>query len=224
VTTKVAAADPVVQAFEQQYAPRFRQLYRSELHFMRIVCQPTRQQFEKIAADGERDLKAAIKQCALKRQEMQMGRFRAGDQQPDPRKLVTTGLVNAIKARLSSEQAARYRKELEQRDVARKRVALLVLVAGIDKKLVLSVEQRDKLSEILDNNWNDSWNQTQQIMMGGQYFPILPDAKILPILTETQKTVWRTVPKGNVYFGFSLDMFQGIEVEEEVWLGTEEKK
>src|SRR5262249_38391206 len=38
----------MVQRFEQQLSPQFRQMYRTELHFLRLVTQPTKQQFEKI--------------------------------------------------------------------------------------------------------------------------------------------------------------------------------
>src|SRR5262245_50457026 len=55
----------VIVQFEQQFAPQFRQLYRTEMHFMRIVCQPTRQQYEKIAAEGEAGLKEATKKYAV---------------------------------------------------------------------------------------------------------------------------------------------------------------
>ena len=34
-----------------QFGPQFKQLHKSELHFMRIICQPTKEQFAKIEAD-----------------------------------------------------------------------------------------------------------------------------------------------------------------------------
>ena len=34
----------LAQEFEQQFAPQFRLLYRTELHFMRLVCQPSKQE------------------------------------------------------------------------------------------------------------------------------------------------------------------------------------
>jgi len=221
---RMAPAAAMVQQVEQQYAARFRQLYRSEMHFMRIVCQPTRQQYEKILAAGDPEVKASIKKFALMTAEQRQGRFRADAPQPDSRKLIARAITNLVKVHLSSEQAARYEKELDERDVARRRVVLLNLLSGIDKKVVLTAEQRDKLQEILDKNWHDSWNQTQLLMQGGQFFPVMPDDKILPVLTDTQKNVWRKVQKGNVFFGSDLDMFQGIEMEDEVWSEPGAKK
>jgi hypothetical protein len=225
VAPQKAQADVMAQQIEQQYAPRFRQLYKSELHFMRLVCQPTRQQYEKISVDGDTELKASIKKFVMEVAEQRQGRMRQDARQPDARMQITSGIANKVKARLSPEQAARYAKELEERDAARRRVVLLNLLSGIDKKVVLTAEQRDKVSEILTKNWHDSWNQTQLLMQGGQYFPAMPDDKILPVLTDTQKAVWQKVQKGNVFFGNTeLDWFQGIEIEDEVWSERGAKK
>src|SRR4051794_27639754 len=57
--------DAQVQQWEQQYGPQLRQLLRTELHFMRLVCQPTKQQYEKIAADGEPAIKEAIRSLVV---------------------------------------------------------------------------------------------------------------------------------------------------------------
>jgi hypothetical protein len=100
---------------------------------------------------------------------------------------------------------------------------LLNLVAKVDRVLILTAEQRDQLTEVLQTNWNDAWNQLQMLMYGEQYFPLMPDAKILPLLTATQKAVWRGIPKGQVHFGFDLGMMHGIDVGEEEW-GAEAKE
>jgi len=220
-----AMAGGIAQQIEQQYAGRFRQLYRSELHFMRLVCQPTREQYEKIAGAGDAELKAAIKKFAQAFADQQQGRARVQAQQNDPRKAIVSGIASRVKTNLSAEQAARYEKEIEERTAARRGVAISNLLAGMDRKLILTAEQRDQLNVILNKNWNDSWNQLQLIMQGGEYFPSMPDDKILPILTETQKKVWREVPKGNVHFGgLEFDMVQGVDVGEEVWTEREKTK
>ena len=206
---KIAQEDPVVQQFEQQFGAQFRQLHRTELHFMRLVCQPTKQQYEKIAADSEAALKATIRTFALN--------MHKPVDQSDPRAPIAEVLVKSVRTTLAPEQAARYQRELDQRAAARKRAALLSLVAKVDKVLILTAEQRVKLSEILENNWNDAWNHTQLLMLGSQYFPAMPDSKILPILRDIQEDVWRGISKGNIRFGFNLGNVQGIEIEEEVW-------
>src|SRR5438874_13782605 len=47
---RAAPNDQMVQQWEQHYGPQFRQLHRTEMHFLRLAAQPTRQQYETIAA------------------------------------------------------------------------------------------------------------------------------------------------------------------------------
>jgi hypothetical protein len=195
---------------EQQFAGPFRQLYKTELHFMRIVCRPTKKQFEKIASDGDSALKATIKKFAKN-----MNRP-IDNQQSNPRRMIANSLAELVRSTLSPEQAARYEKELDERALAQKRVWALTLVRMVDKILVLTANQRDKLTKILEKNWKDSWNQSQILMYGENYFPAMPDAEILPILTDNQKTVWRGVPKGTINFWFNAGMLT-IDIEDEVW-------
>jgi hypothetical protein len=203
--------DPQIQGFKQEYGPRFRRLYKSELHFVRVVCQPTKPQFDKIAADGEPALQATIRKFAA------TWRRPVANDPSDLRTLIVEALARSVRSTLSPEQRGRYQKELDDRCAARKQVMVLNLVGRIDSILLLSAEQRVKLGEILQNNWNDSWNHEQWLSMGNRYFPPMPDDKILPLLTETQKHLWRDTAKGNLHFGFNPGLLPGIELDEEVW-------
>jgi hypothetical protein len=199
------------QQFEQQWGAQFRQLYRTELHFMRLVCRPTKQQFEKIAADGQPALKGMIRKIG---QAAQGGRF---NDQTDPRTPIAEELAKSIKTTLSPEQVARYQKEIDQRAAARQRAAVLSLIARLDKVLVLTAEQRDELEKVLKTKWKCSANDMQILLWAGQQFPQLPENDIVPILTDTQQTVWSGIPKGNIHFGVNLGMVQGIQIDEELW-------
>jgi hypothetical protein len=179
-----------------------------------MVCRPTKEQFEKIAADGEPVLEATIKKFVSNM------RRPVDNQQSDPRQVITEAVAKSVQSALSPEQVARYQKELDQRALARKRVWVLSLVRMVDKALVLTPDQRDKLSKVLEKSWKDSWTHTQILMYGDRYFPSMPDAEIIPILTDNQKTVWSGIPKGNVNFGFNMGPFQ-MDIGDEVW---EEKR
>jgi hypothetical protein len=91
------------------------------------------------------------------------------------------------------------------------------LVIRVDRLLVLTKEQRDQLTKILEKNWKNTVNQWQIVKLGDQYLPTMPDEEIVPILTENQKNVWRGVPKGSVSFGFTLNKIQMLELVEEIW-------
>jgi hypothetical protein len=209
--------DAMVKQWEQRFGPQIRQVHRMELHFMRLVTGPTRQQYEKIAADSE----PATKEALQKLVGAMVGR--AADQS-DPRTLIADAIAKSVRETLSPEQAARYQKELDLRAAAHKRLVVMNLVAMTDRVLVLRPDQREQLEKILADNWNESWNQTQMLTYGGQYFPQMPDAKINPILSDAQRAVWRAIPKANIRFGVNFGFVQGGQIEDEVWDDDPPKK
>lgn len=203
--------DAMVKQMEQRYGKQLKQMYQSELNYLKDAAGPTKEQIDKISAAGEPSIRVAAKEIALSMR----GR---GDKDPDPRAEMARTIARSAKSVLSAGQYAKYRKEIDARTAARKRFIVLNLVAMTDRVLYLRADQRDKLTELLSANWDDSWNQTQLLMYGGgQYFPPMPDAKILPLLTEPQKTVWRGIQKGNVRFGWGgFGGFDEVEIEGDV--------
>ena len=209
-----AGGDPL----EQQFLQQFRQLSKTELNFVRAVCQPDKEQDKKLKTASNAALKTAVKKFAEIQKKLQQG-VRAGEQPewPDPRKLMSDALLKSVKESMSAEQAKRYEVELEKRAAARKRAALLNFVAKLDKDLVLTADQRGKLTEALDKNWKDSWCQQLEVFMyGDSYFPALPDAQVIPVLTDKQKQIWNGIPKQqNQIWGWAGGGFvQAVEVEE----------
>ena len=224
VAGEVVGVDPL----EQQFLQQFRQLSKTELSFVRAVCQPNAEQSKKIKAASEAALKTAVKKFAEIQKKMQQG-VRAGEQPewPDPRKLMSDALLKSVKESMSAEQAKRYEVELEKRAAARKRAALLNFVAKLDKDLVLTADQRGKLTEALDKNWKDSWCQQLEVFMyGDSYFPALPDAQVIPVLTDKQKQIWNGIPKQqNQIWGWAGGGFvQAVELEVEGAIILEEAK
>jgi hypothetical protein len=208
--------DAVVNQWEQQFAPMFRQLFKAELHFMRLVTDATKAQYDAVAADGEAAVKSAVRKYA--------NAMQRGGEYADPRIGITDAISKSIESHFSAEQAARYRKEIELRNAARKKLIVTNLVAMIDRTLLLQPDQRQKITDVLANNWHDSWNQTQILMYGGRYMPLMPDDKITPILSEKQREVWRSIPKNQVRFGPNFGFNQGFQIEDEVWDDPPAKK
>ncbi|MBI5759545.1 MAG: hypothetical protein HZA46_13585, partial [Planctomycetales bacterium] len=188
--------------------------------FVNSVCQPTPQQYEPIKAAGEVSMKLTLKKFAEVQRKMQQG-FQAGQrpQYPDPRKLISEALALAVKQTLSVEQSRRYEVELERRAAARRRVAVINLVAKLDKELVLTADQRTKVTETLNTNWSDAWGQQLEVFLyGDQYLPIPPDAQVLPILNDKQKEVWKGIPRNqNMIWGWvGFGFVQAMDIEEAV--------
>jgi hypothetical protein len=215
---KPAPNNVQMQRFEQQFTPLFRQLYRSELHFMRLACQPTKAQFEKISAESEAALKEATKNFARRIYDYKVARNRSqGVAFSDPQVSIAESLAKSVRRTLSPEQAARYRKELDLRTEAQKQALVPNLVAKVDDVLFLTAEQRTKLAKVLEEHWNDAMNQPQLFLGRNIDFPPMPDAEILPLLTEAQKTVWRGVAKEEGFLGYGIGIIRGIELGDEVW-------
>lgn len=208
--------DPI----EQQFAGQFRMLLKTELHFVRTICEPNAEQFKTIKGAGEVSMKDAVKKFADVQKKMQQG-IRAGQEPswPDPRNLIADGLAKSVETTLPAEKSKRYREELDKRLAARKRVALLNLVARLDKDLVLTAEQRQKLSASLAEKWKDAWaSQLEVFLYGDQFMPLLPDDQIIPILNDKQKEVWQSTPKNqNTFWGWGgFGFIQAVDIGEEV--------
>ncbi len=217
----VAAGAPIVaDPLEQQFAPQVQLVLNTELHFVRKVCQPTAKQYENLKLVGERAAKSTVKKIAQVQKKMQQG-IQPGQQfdWPDPRSVIAELLAKEIAVTFSAEQAERYQWEVTKRAEARKRVALLNWVSKLDRDLLLTTEQRTKLSESLATNWKSTWGQQLEVFVyGDQFAPILPDDQVLPFLNEKQKTIWKSAPKnqnqmwGFIGFGF---MQAGVMIDEE---------
>lgn len=213
-----AAVDPVVQQFEQRFGSQLRLVQRTELHFLRMVTQPTKQQYDTIVAATDEEFKGAITQFARVMRQPDL----AG--QTDPRARYADALLPAARKTLKPEQVASYQQELDERNAARRRMIVKNLVVAVDRLLLLTPQQRAKLQPILARNWDASWNQLQLLLYNGQYFPAMPEKEILPLLTQNQSVLWRATPKANVRFGFNLGLVDGVDPGEEVWDGPQPDK
>ena len=203
-----AQLDAQVQQFIQQFRP----LFRAEYYFLRRICDLSPGQRKQVAREGERAVHDAAKTFAELQQKMMQGGWRPGTQYPEPQQVLEDVLSKSVAGFLSPAQRARYKEEIDKRIANRKQVALDNIVAKLDSDLVLTAQQREKISASLSSRWNESWSQSMQMLMNiEQFFPNIPDHLVLPFLTENQKKTWQRIPRNqNVFFGFNLG---GIQME-----------
>lgn len=207
-----------LKQFEARFGRHFDLILRTELHFIRVVCKPSREQYDVIAADGKLARTRAIKRFAL----IHEGADQGFTQLPDSntRKPFADDLLISAKRHLTTDQVAAYERELAARDRDHKQMAVQVTAAKIDHKLVLSAEQRKQVTKMLNEDWDVSWGAAQMLMYGGQYFPDIPDSKLTPLLTSSQEKIWRTVnQQGQESWGLNVGMNQAIALPEEKWDG-----
>lgn len=183
----------------KQWTTQFRPILQVEYLFVRVVCDPTKEQRILIARAGLKALDESAKKYVdwqQNRNRVVGGRLIERPAIPDTRHFIQDALAAAVKANLSASQAERYRVEIEARAAEQKRVALLNLVAKLDQVLVLSPEQRDKIKESLSAHWNEGWSQGfQNFNLDDQYLPMIPDPVISAHLNDEQKKVWNSTQK-----------------------------
>ncbi len=208
--------EALAEQFEQQFGKQFQHLYRTELHLLRVVCKLTKAQYQKVAADGEPALKATKQKFLGYWRDQRQGKWDRAGRHDDPREMLSAELEKALQKTLTPEQAAAYKKERDLRTAAQRRAVVRTLIVMMDRRLVLSAEQRAKIQVVLDKNWNDSW-YTYVARFGSNYFPAMPDGKILPILNEDQKAIWNGTQKANIVYGFYGLGIGDVGEFEETW-------
>jgi hypothetical protein len=197
----------------QQWTTQFRPILKVEYLFVRVVCNPTKEQRIPIARAGLKALDEAAKKYVdwqNNQNRVVGGRLVERPAIPDTRKFIQDALAAAVKATLSSSQSEWYRAEIEARSAEQKRVAVVNLLAKLDQALILSLEQRDKIKDALSSHWNEPWAQGfQSFNLDDQYLPMLPDPLISTFLNDEQKKVWAGTQKitfNSNGLGFGMNM------------------
>jgi hypothetical protein len=114
--------------------------------------------------------------------------------------MVRKSLARTVKTNLTAEQVAQFDKEVARRKDDRRQAAVDTVVARLDYDLNLSADQRDRLRESLAGNWNPTWaDQFEQFLRqpGSQFVPAITERLITPVLTGTQKKIWRASKEAN---------------------------
>jgi len=203
-----------VDPFVQQVQPFLKVLLSGELHFIRKVCAPTPEQYEKIRKGADAEFQAQVKQFAALVQKQNRGNVEF----PDPRKDLAAKLAELIAKVQSPEAAARYRQELEFREEARRKTAIDNIVMRLDRELALSPDQSAKLTAAMTEKFNPQWTKQMCVFLYSEEYSPLPDGKlVLPLLSDSQKKLWNAMPTGyGISFGwqgelnFLGDQFDGF--------------
>jgi len=105
-------------------------------------------------------------------------------------------LSESLKTILNDDQWKHYEQEDAARTAAKRKTTITGTVALLDNAVYLSHEQREKISEALDKNWQREWEQWITMhQYNGQYFPQVPEQHVVPYLTAEQKVVWDAMQK-----------------------------
>jgi hypothetical protein len=200
--------DPRVLNLEKQFRPQFQKLFKAERYRVHLVCGLSSEKHRLLARESDQLLKEIVRTYCLAENQRRRGglRQKAG---LDPQQLIRGYMARLVREELGPDEAGRYFDANRLCRNRRKRVTVVNLVAHLDGQLILSAEQRHRLTENLTAHWQDAWGQALPLFnRGTQFLPRIPDNLVLPLLDETQKTVWRGMSKqttqvflGNLAFG-----------------------
>ncbi|WP_074315379.1 hypothetical protein [Singulisphaera sp. GP187] len=204
------AANGMVEQWKRQYLP----ILRVEYRFVRTVCNPSKEQRIPIARAGFKALDEAAKDYVdwqvNRNQPMLAGGARPAA--PDPRKRIQDALVAVVKSGLSPSQVERYRVELEARAAEARRVAILNFVAKLDQSLILSADQRSKLTDSLTSHWDEAWGVgLQNYNLDDLYVPMIPNQFVSMYLNDAQNRVWSGFQKVSLDY---QNFFGGINMRD----------
>ena len=201
-----------IQQFKQDFGGQFQQLLATELRFIGEICQPTREEFEQISTAGDEILETVIARYALVQVDPAFSERALLPS--DPRFLIADALTEVTAKILPKDKAALYAWEVVQRTDNDKRVAVLCILAKLDRYLALTPAQRDQFQEVLENNCRESWCNVHVLSPGNHNFPRLPVNKLLPILTPAQKATWHNVYRqGTVRTLPNFGLLEGVDIQ-----------
>jgi hypothetical protein len=199
----------VLKELTDMFTPRLRPFVRAELHFIRLVCDPTTEQRRALTRDAEIVLQDVVKQMAGLQATLQQQGWN-GEPFLDHEKLIRDGMAKSVNAHLSPEQRAGYAAEAAQRDAVRRAAVIETLVFNLERELVLSTDQRCKLIENLTTNWDNAWCVClyQPNFQNGTSFP-LPNPCVVPVLSKGQVEIWQGLVKPQLmYYGVRFGPFE----------------
>jgi hypothetical protein len=199
--------DPRVIQMERQYRPRFEQMLQTELAFIRRTCDLDKTQREAVANAGKQCVSSVLRQCAITMQKMNNGVPMAQVSKLNARKLLREQLAIAVTKSVRPEQLKQFRRESDERDASWKRAVVHYVVAKLDRRLVLSAEQREKMTLAFTKNYSDEWEQFFPLwLQNDEYMPSFLESQVTPLLDQNQKNVWQGIQKIGGYWSGDMGL------------------
>jgi hypothetical protein len=200
----------ILRRFEAEAITNLRPVLQVEVAFMQRICGPSAEQLRQLKGDRKKQLQKIA-------EELRGGQFDFDDPwsklRPVARRFVQRKVATWVHAHLSPAQAHRYESEIERREAKIRDVCAKNFVAAMDRDLLLSAEQREKLGAELARKWDSEWTMgvVNGLMQRPRVFPKLPDELVLPYLDASQQARWASLPKQDrASWGIQQDAFLGM--------------
>ncbi len=226
------AAQKQMKDRERAYFKKnFQLTLRTELALCLRACRPNPEQRTEIRKAAEK----AFEETGEKWVDIRVQMTRGGNGQPLKSPNIKEELQQAITATvnrlLPADAAAAYKKEVDARIEHRKKTTIRNLVSVVDRNVILSAEQRKKLTAQMAKHWNADWgNALEYMQWSDNVFPNMPAECLDSVLNDNQKEVWAEVQKmdrsefwgvGFGYFNAQI-LLDGEDVGANVGVAVEE--
>jgi hypothetical protein len=131
----------------------------------------------------------------------------------NPYKRIQADVAKILKPLVTEDQYAKFTEESRLRDEYERESAVRFLLNLLDLKLVLSLEQRNRLHEKLMVQWKDlDWHTLDSSIMNSDSFPPAPDHLILPDLNDSQQKLLKAQNRDSVHVYIGADeLFNSAE-------------
>lgn len=201
--------DPELVQYIVQVSPQIREQLASELNFFLAINPVSPEQRALLKSAVHQSFDNVVRQAAIAQKQMQRG-FNANNPPPipDPQMQFAEDLGQFAKAHCSEESSSNYHREIQHRETLRRSATVHNLVSRLDRDLLLSEEQREKISEALLEKWQPQWSQQIEIVMQNDHMMMLPDPCVTPFLRNEQQSVWQSLPK--THYGWNVFRQQGL--------------
>jgi len=229
VVEALQGGQPTLADLVEKNHQEYQALLISELQFCRNACDLTDDQSQQIARRSGPIVKGAAAWAAkLELKPAQRGGIRLATDPapPNPIKFTRDIVLKIVKENTTPAQQGRYQVELERRAAHQRQAAIQYLVARLDRILILSTDQRARLLQLFEKNWDDEWGAIVSIMDDdGASFPAIPHRLILPLLSPTQQEIWKrceqlAIDATDIYMSTVCDFIADLPSDFGPWLSA----
>lgn len=184
------------------FMPAFNQALTIEIHFLRKVSNPDEEQLKAIRAAGQTKILELARVVARNQHQA------FNDESQGGRGPLQKALLASAKKVLPTDKYESYRKELEERKAARLRGACEMMTLNVDNTLSFSLDNYDKVVQLLTEKAQPQWTHTMQAFLYKEYCP-LPGVELLkPLLNDRQQKIWsgKSRRSSGIVFGWPANL------------------
>ncbi|HBH52501.1 MAG TPA: hypothetical protein DDY91_11475 [Planctomycetaceae bacterium] len=176
------------------FRKQFQMSLRTELALSLRACRPNPEQRTEIRRAAEKAFEESLEKMVDIFVQKKRGWNGPPPKSPNIKEEVQQAITETVNRLLPADAAAAYTREVDARNEHRKKTTIQNLVSVVDRSVILSTEQRQKLTAQMTKHWSPDWgNALEYLQWVDNIFPNMPAECLDSVLTDNQKKVWAEV-------------------------------